>query len=121
MSKKDFSNILTLPTCHKVQKHGTMTIDCCTKFDRKLLHTVYNTFVYTNRLDIELEFMNGCLFSFAEIPPINMKKGGPRTSLFNLCKTLQWPMPTINPLETKSKYAKQTFLFLCILCIQHSA
>nr|GLL32084.1 endoribonuclease Dicer homolog 3 [Ipomoea trifida] len=38
-----------------------------------------------------------------EIPPINMKKGGPRTSLFNLCKTLQWPMPTIDPLETKSK------------------
>ncbi|XP_019164958.1 PREDICTED: endoribonuclease Dicer homolog 3 [Ipomoea nil] len=38
-----------------------------------------------------------------EIPPISMKKGGPRTSLFNLCKTLQWPMPTIDPLETKSK------------------
>ncbi|CAH9128863.1 unnamed protein product [Cuscuta epithymum] len=38
-----------------------------------------------------------------EIPPINLRKGGPRTSLFSLCKSLQWPIPTFDASETKSK------------------
>ncbi|PIN18424.1 hypothetical protein CDL12_08924 [Handroanthus impetiginosus] len=32
-----------------------------------------------------------------------MKKGGPRTSLYALCKKLQWPMPTFNTMEQKSR------------------
>ncbi|VFQ64542.1 unnamed protein product [Cuscuta campestris] len=40
--------------------------------------------------------------SLRVIPPINMKKGGPRSSLFSLCKSLQWPMPTIDATESKS-------------------
>ncbi|KAI9112330.1 hypothetical protein K1719_016853 [Acacia pycnantha] len=37
------------------------------------------------------------------IGPISMSKGGPRTSIFGICKTLQWPMPTFKTKETKSR------------------
>ncbi|XP_060208248.1 endoribonuclease Dicer homolog 3a isoform X1 [Lycium barbarum] len=37
------------------------------------------------------------------IGPINMKRGGPRISLFELCKKLQWPMPSFESVERKSK------------------
>ncbi|KAG6599127.1 Endoribonuclease Dicer-like 3a, partial [Cucurbita argyrosperma subsp. sororia] len=37
------------------------------------------------------------------IGPINLKKGGPRSTLFELCKKLQWPMPTFNTVENKSR------------------
>ncbi|CAM8967564.1 unnamed protein product [Rhodiola kirilowii] len=32
-----------------------------------------------------------------------MKKGGPRSSLFQLCRKLQWPMPSFETTETKSR------------------
>ncbi|XAR57557.1 hypothetical protein NMG60_11025738 [Bertholletia excelsa] len=32
-----------------------------------------------------------------------MKKGGPRSSLYDLCKRLQWPMPTFQSTEHKSR------------------
>ncbi|KAI3454024.1 hypothetical protein Pfo_010687 [Paulownia fortunei] len=35
------------------------------------------------------------------LPPIDMKKGGPRTSLYALCKKLQWPMPAFETMEQK--------------------
>ncbi|KAL3819081.1 hypothetical protein ACJIZ3_004986 [Penstemon smallii] len=35
------------------------------------------------------------------VPPVEMKKGGPRTSLYALCKKLQWPMPTFEAMEQK--------------------
>ncbi|XXG48939.1 hypothetical protein AAC387_Pa02g3257 [Persea americana] len=34
---------------------------------------------------------------------INMEKGGPRTSLYDLCRRLQWPMPTFQSTEQKSR------------------
>ncbi|XP_028790121.1 endoribonuclease Dicer homolog 3a [Neltuma alba] len=37
------------------------------------------------------------------IASINMKKGGPRTTLFELCKRLQWPMPTFDSAELKQR------------------
>ncbi|KAA8546198.1 hypothetical protein F0562_003063 [Nyssa sinensis] len=37
------------------------------------------------------------------IESIDMKKGGPRTSLYDLCKRLQWPMPTFKSAEHKSR------------------
>ncbi|KAL3498335.1 hypothetical protein ACH5RR_041067 [Cinchona calisaya] len=37
------------------------------------------------------------------LPPVEMKKGGPRTALFALCRTLQWPMPTFESKERKSR------------------
>ncbi|GMN63272.1 hypothetical protein TIFTF001_032343 [Ficus carica] len=37
------------------------------------------------------------------ISAINMKKGGPRTTLFELCKKQQWPVPTFDSTETKSR------------------
>lgn len=43
------------------------------------------------------------LLYYAAIAAINMKKGGPRTSLFEVCKKLQWPRPTFETLETKSR------------------
>ncbi|XWS70161.1 hypothetical protein CRYUN_Cryun03dG0025400 [Craigia yunnanensis] len=36
------------------------------------------------------------------IVTINTKKGGPRTTLFELCKKLLWPMPTFKATEHKS-------------------
>ncbi|XVE70817.1 hypothetical protein DITRI_Ditri10aG0101000 [Diplodiscus trichospermus] len=36
------------------------------------------------------------------IVTINTKKGGPRTTLFELCKKLLWPMPTFKSTEQKS-------------------
>ncbi|XP_073146735.1 endoribonuclease Dicer homolog 3 [Henckelia pumila] len=37
------------------------------------------------------------------VPPVDMKKGGPRISLYNLCKKLQWPMPSFDTREQKSR------------------
>ncbi|KAL5559568.1 hypothetical protein UlMin_035779 [Ulmus minor] len=37
------------------------------------------------------------------ISAINMKKGGPRTMLFDLCKKQQWQIPTFDTVETKSR------------------
>nr|XP_019070569.1 endoribonuclease Dicer homolog 3a isoform X1 [Solanum lycopersicum] len=37
------------------------------------------------------------------IGPINMTRGGPRISLFELCKKLQWPMPSFESTERTSK------------------
>ncbi|KAK4283890.1 hypothetical protein QN277_000793 [Acacia crassicarpa] len=37
------------------------------------------------------------------IASINMKKGGPRITLFELCKRLQWPMPTFDSTEQKQR------------------
>ncbi|KAM4077934.1 hypothetical protein ACJW30_12G177800 [Castanea mollissima] len=37
------------------------------------------------------------------IESINFKKGGPRTTLYDICKRLQWPMPTFKPTEHKSR------------------
>lgn len=34
---------------------------------------------------------------------VNMKKGGPRSSLFELCRKLLWPMPKFETTEQKSK------------------
>ena len=44
-------------------------------------------------------------FLFVVIATINTKKGGPRTTLFELCKKVQWPMPTFNSTENKSRSA----------------
>ncbi|KAK9055311.1 hypothetical protein SSX86_026393 [Deinandra increscens subsp. villosa] len=44
--------------------------------------------------------------SKVEIPvlkSIDTKKGEPRTSLYELCKKMQWPVPTFNSSEQKSK------------------
>ncbi|KAF7840248.1 endoribonuclease Dicer-like protein 3a [Senna tora] len=37
------------------------------------------------------------------IASINMNKGGPRITLFELCKRLQWPMPTFDSEEFKQR------------------
>ncbi|GMH08010.1 hypothetical protein Nepgr_009850 [Nepenthes gracilis] len=37
------------------------------------------------------------------IPPVNMQKGGPRTSLYELCRRLHWIMPEIKSTEDKSR------------------
>ncbi|KAH6774267.1 hypothetical protein C2S51_012671 [Perilla frutescens var. frutescens] len=37
------------------------------------------------------------------VPPILMKKGGPRSSLYDLCKKMQWPMPSFETREQKSR------------------
>lgn len=37
------------------------------------------------------------------VPPIEMKKGGPRNSLYTLCKSLQWPMPSFETTQEKSR------------------
>ncbi|KAF8393640.1 hypothetical protein HHK36_021886 [Tetracentron sinense] len=37
------------------------------------------------------------------IVSVNMKKGGPRSSLYELCKNLQWPMPSLNSIEHRSR------------------
>ncbi|XP_043722967.1 endoribonuclease Dicer homolog 3a isoform X4 [Telopea speciosissima] len=34
---------------------------------------------------------------------INLQKGGPRSSLYQLCRMLQWPMPTFHSVEHKSR------------------
>ncbi|CAL5419477.1 unnamed protein product [Camellia sinensis] len=47
-----------------------------------------------------------CSSKSCDIPvlsSINMKKGGPRTALYDLCKRLQWPMPTFKSTENKSR------------------
>lgn len=37
------------------------------------------------------------------IAAVNTEKGGPRTSLYGLCKKLQWPMPSFATTEHKSR------------------
>jgi hypothetical protein len=43
-----------------------------------------------------------------------MKKGGPRTALYDLCKKVQWPMPTFDTTETKSRLANSTSSLSCL-------
>lgn len=37
----------------------------------------------------------------AVVLPLKMDKGGPRTALFKLCKSLQWPMPEFEFVEQR--------------------
>lgn len=37
------------------------------------------------------------------LPSVSMKKGGPRSFLYELCKKEQWPMPTFDTAEQKSR------------------
>ncbi|KAL3645874.1 Dicer dimerization domain [Castilleja foliolosa] len=41
------------------------------------------------------------------VPPIEMRKGGPRKELYELCKKLQWPMPSFQTTEQKSRTPMQ--------------
>ncbi|MED6203666.1 helicase [Stylosanthes scabra] len=41
--------------------------------------------------------------SIPVIASINMKKGGPRTTLYELCKRLQWPLPEFDATEYKDR------------------
>ncbi|XP_027354883.1 endoribonuclease Dicer homolog 3a [Abrus precatorius] len=45
--------------------------------------------------------VSGFSASIPVISSINMKKGGPRTTLYELCKKLQWPMPAFDSTEHK--------------------
>ncbi|KAJ1382263.1 Ribonuclease III domain [Sesbania bispinosa] len=44
-----------------------------------------------------------CSPSIPVITSINMKKGGPRTTLYELCKRLQWPLPAFDSTEYKDR------------------
>ncbi|XP_050366617.1 endoribonuclease Dicer homolog 3a-like [Argentina anserina] len=46
------------------------------------------------------------------IKAINMKKGGPRVSLFELCKQLQWQMPTFKPTEKDFSFISTITLYI---------
>uniref|UniRef100_A0A5B7CE62 Uncharacterized protein n=1 Tax=Davidia involucrata TaxID=16924 RepID=A0A5B7CE62_DAVIN len=46
---------------------------------------------------------SGSQLNIPAIASIDMKKGGPRTSLYDLCKRLQWPMPSFKSTENKSR------------------
>ncbi|PRQ28075.1 putative ribonuclease III post-transcriptional gene silencing PAZ-Argonaute family [Rosa chinensis] len=46
------------------------------------------------------------------IKAINMKKGGPRVSLYELCKQLQWQMPTFKPTEKDSSFISTITLYI---------
>ncbi|PWZ54428.1 Endoribonuclease Dicer 3b [Zea mays] len=48
--------------------------------------------------------MNGTLSLV--VLPLKMDKGGPRTALFRLCKSLQWPIPEFEFVEQRFRYAK---------------
>ncbi|KAL9244062.1 hypothetical protein vseg_017874 [Gypsophila vaccaria] len=37
------------------------------------------------------------------ISPVNEQKGGPRTSLYDLCKSLQWPMPSFETITHQAR------------------
>ncbi|KAL6578542.1 Dicer dimerization domain [Orobanche minor] len=41
------------------------------------------------------------------LPPIEMKKGGPRNALYALCKERQWPMPSFVTMEQKFRTLMQ--------------
>lgn len=58
---------------------------------------------------------------FAVTLSINMEKGGPRTSLYDLCRRLQWPMPTFQSTEQKSRLVYIDDQCHCLLLenIQH--
>lgn len=51
----------------------------------------------------------------AVLESINMKKGGPRTSLYDLCKRLQWPMPTFKTTEHKSRLVKDEAILINLI------
>ncbi|GFP81473.1 endoribonuclease dicer homolog 3 [Phtheirospermum japonicum] len=62
------------------------------------------------QLKLQLETKGVCASEQTDIPvvpPIEMKKGGPRTVLYALCKKLQWPMPSFETTEQKSRTPMQ--------------
>nr|XP_004292050.2 PREDICTED: endoribonuclease Dicer homolog 3-like [Fragaria vesca subsp. vesca] len=46
------------------------------------------------------------------IKAINMKKGGPRISLFELCKKLQWQMPSFKSTEKECSFVSNITLYI---------
>ncbi|KAD0202479.1 hypothetical protein E3N88_44639 [Mikania micrantha] len=57
--------------------------------------------------------MNNESDSKVEIPvlkSINTKKGGPRSTLYELCRKMQWPMPILTSSEQKSKSRRKDHL-----------
>lgn len=46
------------------------------------------------------------------IKAINMKKGGPRVSLFELCKQVQWQMPTFKSTEKEFRFVSNITLYI---------
>lgn len=76
-----------------------------------LYHLSYILHVFSDHsvYDFSFFFLSHCwvlLFFRSAISAINMKKGGPRTTLFELCKKQQWTMPTFDSTETKSRWNK---------------
>lgn len=51
----------------------------------------------------QLAVPNSTLSGAPAIPAIDMEKGGPRNILFELCKRLQWPRPTFQSTDHKSR------------------
>lgn len=69
--------------------------------------------LFISRVKIKLNFFifHAEGFLYAVIKAINMKKGGPRVSLFELCKQVQWQMPTFKSTE---KELRLVHMHLCI-------
>nr|XP_043620815.1 endoribonuclease Dicer homolog 3a [Erigeron canadensis] len=53
--------------------------------------------------DCSMEEESNSMIEIPVIKSINTKKGGPRSTLYELCKKMQWPMPTFTPSEQKSR------------------
>ncbi|PHU09302.1 hypothetical protein BC332_21162 [Capsicum chinense] len=46
-----------------------------------------------------------------------MRRGGPRMSLYDLCKKLQWPMPSFESVERDERADKKSSLDSAALCM----
>ncbi|XP_051119547.1 endoribonuclease Dicer homolog 3 isoform X2 [Andrographis paniculata] len=48
---------------------------------------------------------DSCKTNIPVLPPINMRKGGPRTALYDVCRKEQWPMPAFQTTEKSFRTA----------------
>ncbi|KAL6211624.1 hypothetical protein ACLB2K_016847 [Fragaria x ananassa] len=69
----------------------------------------------TETLPIENIDRKLCSLKNEDVPvikAINMKKGGPRISLFELCKKLQWQMPSFKSTEKEFSFVSNITLYI---------
>ncbi|XP_022132011.1 endoribonuclease Dicer homolog 3a isoform X2 [Momordica charantia] len=78
------------------------SINCSTEACDPNLETPDSVMVHSSATNCSTEGYSPGM-DIPVIGPVSLKKGGPRMTLFELCKKLQWPMPTFNTVENKSR------------------
>ncbi|KAG9129978.1 hypothetical protein Leryth_007097 [Lithospermum erythrorhizon] len=89
--------------CEEAQINSKTNHDISGSRKKQKLSKLHKDQIKSNSTDATPKASDSENLDIPEIPPINMKKGGPRTAMYDLCKIVQWPMPSFQTAEEKSR------------------